>query len=49
MSGLTEHYLRVLAPYDPLLVNELTPTLLEAVTPDGELRGEVVVEELVHA
>jgi threonylcarbamoyladenosine tRNA methylthiotransferase MtaB len=49
MSGLTENYLRVLAPYDPLLVNELTPTLLDSVTADAEMRGEVVVAELVHA
>jgi threonylcarbamoyladenosine tRNA methylthiotransferase MtaB len=49
MSGLTENYLRVLAPYDPLLVNELTPTLLQTVTPDAEMKGEVVVAELVHA
>jgi hypothetical protein len=41
--------LRVLAPYDPLLVNELTSTLLEAVTPEGELRGEVLVAEPAHA
>ena len=50
MSGLTDNYLRVQAPYDPLLVNEIVPTLLEAVTDDGELRGEpVLAAELLHA
>jgi len=50
MSGLTDHYLRVYAPYDPLLVNELVPTRLEAVTDDAELMGEPVLQpELLHA
>lgn len=35
MQGFTENYVRVVATYDPLLINELKPVQLTGLTPDG--------------
>lgn len=35
MEGFTENYVRVVANYDPLLINEMLPVLLTAVNADG--------------
>ncbi len=35
MQGFTENYIRVIAKYDPLLINELMPVQLTAINPDG--------------
>jgi threonylcarbamoyladenosine tRNA methylthiotransferase MtaB len=43
MQGFTENYVRVVAKYDPLLINEILPVQLTAVNADGLM--EVVEEE----
>ena len=43
MQGFTENYVRVIAKYDPLLINETLPVQLTAVNADGLM--EVVEEE----
>ena len=35
MQGFTENYIRVVAQYDPLLINEMLPVRLTSVNPDG--------------
>jgi threonylcarbamoyladenosine tRNA methylthiotransferase MtaB len=35
MQGFTENYVRVVAKYDPLLINETLPVHLTAVNADG--------------
>lgn len=35
MQGFTENYVRVVASYDPLLINETLPVQLIGLTPDG--------------
>jgi threonylcarbamoyladenosine tRNA methylthiotransferase MtaB len=35
MQGFTENYVRVVAKYDPLLINEIMPVLLTGVNADG--------------
>ncbi|GAB3221954.1 tRNA (N(6)-L-threonylcarbamoyladenosine(37)-C(2))-methylthiotransferase MtaB [Spirosoma arcticum] len=43
MQGFTENYVRVVAKYDPLLINEILPVQLTAVNADGLM--EVVKED----
>lgn len=40
MQGFTENYVRVVAHYDPLLINETLPVRLTAVNPDGLMEVE---------
>ncbi len=35
MQGFTENYVRVVAKYDPLLINEMLPVHLTEINPDG--------------
>ncbi len=44
MYGFTENYVKVKMPYDPLLVNEVTPAILLLIDEDMTVQ----VEELVH-
>ncbi len=43
MHGFTENYIRVSAPYDPLLINELRPVKLLQVDDKGKMQVEETV------
>ncbi|RFS14760.1 tRNA (N(6)-L-threonylcarbamoyladenosine(37)-C(2))-methylthiotransferase MtaB [Emticicia sp. C21] len=49
MQGFTENYVRVVAKYDPLLINETKKVNLVAINEDMLVEVEEVYEELVHA
>ena len=40
MQGFTENYVRIVARYDPLLINETLPVRLTAVNADGLMEVE---------
>jgi threonylcarbamoyladenosine tRNA methylthiotransferase MtaB len=42
MEGFTENYIRVKAPYQPELINQLTPVTLEKIGEDGKMTGLLV-------
>ena len=42
MQGFTENYVRVVAKYDPLLINETLPVRLTAVNADGLMEVEEI-------
>ena len=42
MQGFTENYVKVQAPYDPLLVNTLSPVLLETLDAEATASGPIV-------
>ncbi|PRY44283.1 threonylcarbamoyladenosine tRNA methylthiotransferase MtaB [Spirosoma oryzae] len=44
MQGFTENYVRVVATYDPLLINELKPVQLTGLTPDGLMNVSELAE-----
>lgn len=44
MQGFTENYVRVVATYDPLLINELKPVQLMGLTPDGLMNVSELAE-----
>ncbi len=44
MQGFTENYVRVVATYDPLLINELKPVQLTSLTHDGLMNVSELVE-----
>lgn len=49
MQGFTENYVRVMAQYDPLLINELKTLRLTQINNDGLVEvEEVAVEALIH-
>ena len=48
MHGFTKNYVKVRTPYDPLLVNEIVPVKLVALTNSGEVDVQELKEELVH-
>lgn len=48
MSGFTDNYIKVEIPYDPLLVNENTPTLLTGISLSGSMSGDPVPEAIHH-
>ena len=39
MFGFTDNYIRIKTHYDPLLVNEIVPVLLENIDADGDMFG----------
>ena len=45
--GFTENYVRVEVPYDPLLVNELVEVKLEEFSPNGNLKAQEVILQMV--
>src|SRR5690606_15422874 len=49
MHGFTKNYVKVRTPYDPLLVNEIVPVKLVALTDSGEVDVQELKEELVHS
>ena len=48
MQGFTENYVRVVAQYDPLLINETLPVQLTAVNADGLMEVEEAEISLEH-
>jgi len=48
MFGFTDNYIKVKTHYDPLLVNEVVTVLLNQVSPDGNMLGMPVVDELQY-
>lgn len=49
MQGFTENYVRVVAKYDPLLINETKKVNLVTINEEMLVEVEEVYEELVHA
>ena len=43
MQGFTENYVRVVANYDPLRINELVPVQLSAINSDGLMEADEIV------
>ena len=48
MNGFTDNYIKVEIPYDPLLVNEKTPTLLTGISLSGHMSGDTIPEPIHH-
>ena len=48
MQGFTENYIRVVANYDPLLINETKKVLLREINPQGLVEVEEVFEYAKH-
>lgn len=48
MHGFTENYIKVKAPYDPLLTNELVEMHLLAVNEDGTVEATQVLQPVLH-
>ncbi len=42
MEGFSENYVRVAAPYDPLLINTIQPVRYKAISDAGHVKGEVL-------
>lgn len=49
MQGFTENYVRVVAKYDPLLINETKMVTLITINDDMLVEVEEVYEELIHS
>lgn len=43
MEGFSENYVRVSAPYDPLLINTIQPVRYKALSESGDVKGEVLL------
>ncbi len=48
MNGFTENYIKVSTDYDPLLVNELVPVVLESINDEGTVEVSLPQEILKH-
>ncbi|MFZ6664902.1 tRNA (N(6)-L-threonylcarbamoyladenosine(37)-C(2))-methylthiotransferase MtaB [Peijinzhouia sedimentorum] len=48
MQGFTENYIRIMANYDPLLINETKKVLLREINPQGLVEVEEVFEYAKH-
>ncbi|MBM3402628.1 MAG: tRNA (N(6)-L-threonylcarbamoyladenosine(37)-C(2))-methylthiotransferase MtaB [Bacteroidetes bacterium] len=48
MHGFSRNYVKVKAPYDPLLINELKQVRLSTITPDCEMEITHMEETLFH-
>lgn len=48
MEGFTENYIRVVAKYDPLLINELKKVQLSSINAEGLVEVEEVQEYITH-
>ncbi len=49
MHGFTSNYIKIVAQYDPLRINEVIDVRLKSVNTDMEVEVEEVEEELVHS
>ena len=43
MEGFSENYVRVSAPYDPLLINTIQPVRYKSLSESGDVKGEVLL------
>lgn len=48
MNGFTDNYIKIAAPYNPLLVNEIEPALLHRLTPDNLMEIELLLQHQHH-
>ncbi len=48
MHGFSRNYVKVKAPYDPLLINELRSVRFEGFAPDGDMEISETAESFVH-
>ncbi|MGV3509824.1 MAG: MiaB/RimO family radical SAM methylthiotransferase, partial [Sphingobacteriaceae bacterium] len=48
MHGFSKNYVKVVAKYDPVLVNELKWVKLESISPEGEVEISEAAEVLIH-
>ena len=48
MHGFSRNYVKVKAPYDPLLINEIKQVKLENIASDGDMEISESVEIFVH-
>lgn len=48
MHGFSRNYVKVKAPYDPLLINEMRQVRLENITPDGDMEITELAETFTH-
>lgn len=44
MEGFTENYIRVSAPYDPLLINTIQPVRYKSIEESGLMKADVLLE-----
>ncbi len=49
MNGFTSNYIKIVAKYDPLLINDVSPVRLKSVNEDMEVEVEEPDEILVHS
>ncbi|MEY4986914.1 MAG: tRNA ((6)-L-threonylcarbamoyladenosine(37)-C(2))-methylthiotransferase [Bacteroidota bacterium] len=43
MEGFSENYVRLAAPYDPLLINTIQPVRYKSIMDSGDVKGEVLL------
>ena len=43
MEGFSENYVRLAAPYDPLLINTIQPVRYKTIMDSGDVKGEVLL------
>ncbi|MHA8079974.1 tRNA (N(6)-L-threonylcarbamoyladenosine(37)-C(2))-methylthiotransferase MtaB [Aquirufa regiilacus] len=43
MEGFSENYVRLAAPYDPLLINTIQPVRYKTILDSGDVKGEVLL------
>jgi threonylcarbamoyladenosine tRNA methylthiotransferase MtaB len=48
MHGFSRNYVKVKAPYDPLLINEMRQVRLESIASDGDMEIAELTETFVH-
>lgn len=49
MFGFTDNYIRVSAPYDPLMVNEIVHVHLLHLNNEGNVEGEPIILQPIHS
>jgi threonylcarbamoyladenosine tRNA methylthiotransferase MtaB len=47
MQGFSENYVKVVAPYDPLLVNTIQPVRYKSINEEGDVLADILIESLV--
>jgi threonylcarbamoyladenosine tRNA methylthiotransferase MtaB len=48
MHGFSRNYVKVRAPYDPLLINDIKQVKFENIASDGDMEISELVENFVH-
>ncbi|MHA8066347.1 tRNA (N(6)-L-threonylcarbamoyladenosine(37)-C(2))-methylthiotransferase MtaB [Aquirufa sp. ROCK2-A2] len=47
MQGFSENYVKVITPYDPLLINTIQPIRYKSIHPNGDVKGEIIIESFL--